>query len=151
MTWGRGSHVTRSLYLVIHHIHYIRSYSTSDICSTESDYRYIWILYGDPLLSLDRSLHDSSSDGRANPRDARHQYRYRTHPRYLTRWTSRRSSMVTCMVGDCEELEEVDVLDNYLVLFSCKSIAYRSKKSVCIWFFFVTEYTKNSSVSHGML
>jgi hypothetical protein len=84
-----------------------RCWSSPRIRSTESDDRDIRVLYGAPLIPLDRPLYDSSSDGTTDPRDARHQYRYLTRTRHLARRTSLGSHMGTDMVGYFQELEEV--------------------------------------------
>ena len=85
------------------------------------------MVYGAPLIPLDRSLYDSSSDGTPDPRDARHQYRYRTHTRYLTRRASLRSYMVTGVVGYFPELEEVGDCFIFFRIFSRSSAAIRQR------------------------
>lgn len=85
------------------------------------------MVYGTALISLDRSLYDSSSDGASGPRDARYQYRYRTHPRYLPYRTSRRSYMVIGVVGNISKLEEVRLFNLFYFLAKLPHIEVKNQ------------------------
>ena len=91
----------------------IRCYSTSHISATYEYNRYIRILYGAPLISLDRSLYYPTSDGISDSRDARYQYWYMTRSRYIPRWTLILSYMGTHLVGNIQRLEKIVFLDYY--------------------------------------